>query len=112
MVATVKFSVASLLPTTLYQGNPDRNYKLWNNVSFESSQWENLNNLFCCKVSFLTGPYWQSRGVGQGMKEIYLYLWYPLFQAKLDRCDQQNNVINEKLDISAYIKKSLKIPKG
>ena len=25
--------------------------------------------------------------VGQGMKQIYLYLWYPLFQAQ---CDQQN----------------------
>ena len=28
-------SVASLLAATLYQGNPDRNYKLWNIVSFE-----------------------------------------------------------------------------
>jgi hypothetical protein len=26
-------SVASLLTTTLYQGNPDRNHKLWNIVS-------------------------------------------------------------------------------
>jgi hypothetical protein len=26
-------SVASLLAATLYQGNPDRNYKLWNIVS-------------------------------------------------------------------------------
>jgi hypothetical protein len=24
----------------------------------------------------------QFRGVGQGMKQIYLYLWYPLFQAQ------------------------------
>ena len=23
----------------------------------------------------------QFRGVGQGMKQTYLYLWYPLFQA-------------------------------
>ena len=28
-------SVASLLAATLYQGNPDRNHKLWNIVSFE-----------------------------------------------------------------------------
>ena len=27
--------------------------------------------------------------VGQGMKQTYLYLWYPLFQAQWDRCDQQ-----------------------
>jgi hypothetical protein len=49
MVATVNFfevmtstlqnktlgSVASLLAATLYQGNPDRNHKLWNIVSSE-----------------------------------------------------------------------------
>jgi hypothetical protein len=28
-------SVASLFAATLYQGNPDRNYKLWNIVSSE-----------------------------------------------------------------------------
>jgi hypothetical protein len=28
-------SVASLLAETLYQGNPDRNHKLWNLVSTE-----------------------------------------------------------------------------
>ena len=28
-------SVASLLASTLYQGNPDRNHKLWNIVSSE-----------------------------------------------------------------------------
>jgi hypothetical protein len=28
-------SVASLLAATLYQGNPDRNHKLWNMVSSE-----------------------------------------------------------------------------
>ena len=57
----------------------------------ESSQWENLNHLFCRKVSFLTDPHCQIRGVGQGMKQTYLYLWYPLFQAQWDRCDQQNH---------------------
>ena len=29
---------------------------------------ENLNNLFCRKVSFLTAPHCQFRGVCQGMK--------------------------------------------
>ena len=102
-------SVASLLAATLYQGNPDRNHKLWNFVSterfilhmqvlleccyiwMESSQWENWNNLFCCKVSFLTALYCQFRGVGQGMKQTYLYMWYPLFEAQWDRCDQRNH---------------------
>ena len=48
MVATVKFSkwwlqlyqkVASLLAATLYQGNPDRNHKLWNIVSSERERY-------------------------------------------------------------------------
>ena len=30
------------------------------------------------------------RGVDQGMKQTYLYLWYPLFQAQWDGRDQQN----------------------
>jgi hypothetical protein len=42
-------------------------------------------------VSFLTDPHRRFRGVGQGMKQTYLYLWYPLFQAQWDRCDQQNH---------------------
>ena len=44
------------------------------------------NHLFCPTVSFLTG---QLRGVGQGTKQAYLYLWYLLFQEQLDRWDQQ-----------------------
>jgi hypothetical protein len=42
-------------------------------------------------LSFLTAPHCQFRGVGQGMKQTYLYLWYPLFQARWDRCDQRNH---------------------
>ena len=57
----------------------------------ESSQLENWNHLFCRKVSFLTDPYCRFRGVGQSMKQTYLYLWYPLFQAQWDRCDQHNH---------------------
>ena len=41
-----------------------------------------LKHPFCRKVSFLTAPHCQFRGVGQGMKQAYLYLWYPLFQAQ------------------------------
>ena len=51
----------------------------------EDSQWENLNHLFCRNVSLLTAPHCQFRGVCQGMKQIYLYRWYPLFQAQWDR---------------------------
>jgi hypothetical protein len=36
---------------------------------------------FCRKVSFLIDPHCRFRDVGQGMKQTYLYLWYPLFQA-------------------------------
>ena len=28
---------------------------------------------------------------GNGVKQIYLYLWYPLFQAQWERWDQQNH---------------------
>ena len=79
--------VASLLAATLYQGNPDRNYKLSNIVStgryilhmqvlleccyiwMESSRLENWNYLFCRKVSFLTAPSCLFWGVDQGMKQ-------------------------------------------
>ena len=42
-------------------------------------------------VSFLTAPHCQFLDVDKGMKQTYLYLWYPLFQAQRDRCDQRNN---------------------
>jgi hypothetical protein len=50
-----------------------------------------LKHLFCRKVSFLTDPHSRFRGVGQGMKQTYLYLWYPLLKAQWDICDQQNH---------------------
>ena len=40
----------------------------------ESSQWENWNHLFCRKVSFLTAPHCQFRGVGQGSM-YWNWLW-------------------------------------
>ena len=43
----------------------------------KNSQWENLNHLFCFKGLFLTK---NLRGVGQGLEQTYLYLWYSLFQ--------------------------------
>jgi hypothetical protein len=48
----------------------------------ESSQCENWNHLFCRKVSLLTAPLFKFQGVGQGMKQIYMYMWHPLFQAQ------------------------------
>ena len=45
-----------------------------------------LKSFICRKISFLTSPV-------QGMKQIYLYLWHPLFQPQWDRCDQQNHQI-------------------
>jgi hypothetical protein len=41
-------SIASLLSATLYQGNPDRNYKLWNIVSSESYILQMQLLLECC----------------------------------------------------------------
>ena len=101
-------SVASLLAANLYQGNPDRNHKLWNIIPTERDILYMQVLLGCCYirdqwkvgkieiipfvvVSFLTVPHCQFRGVGQGMKQTILYLWYPLFQAQWDRCDQRNH---------------------
>ena len=64
----------------------------WNVVTYmKSSQWENWYHFFCRKVSFLTDPHCRFRGVGQGIKQIFLYPWYPLFQAQWGRCDQPNH---------------------
>jgi hypothetical protein len=43
-------SVASLLAATLYQGNPDRNYKLWNIVSTERYILHTQVLLGCCYI--------------------------------------------------------------
>ena len=42
------------------------------------------------KNSLLTGPHCQFLGVGQGMKQTYLYLWYALFQTEKGRFDHQS----------------------
>ena len=52
-----------------------------------------FKSFFCRKISFLTPPQCQFRGVGQGMKQTSLYMWYPLPQAQWDRCHQQNHQI-------------------
>jgi hypothetical protein len=75
-----------LLAATIYQENPDRNHKVWNIVSTERYY------LFCRQVSFLTASRCQFRGIGQGMKQTHLYLWYPLFQAQWDRLDAINEI--------------------
>jgi hypothetical protein len=43
-------SVASLIATTLYQGHPDRNHKLWNIVSFERDILHMQVLLECCYI--------------------------------------------------------------
>jgi len=43
-------SVASLLAATLYQGNPDRNHKLWNIVSPERYVLHMQVLLECCYI--------------------------------------------------------------
>ena len=43
----------------------------------------------------LTAPHCQFRGVGQSIRQTYLYLWYPLFQVQWDKCDQQNHQITK-----------------
>jgi hypothetical protein len=43
-------SVASLLSATLYQGNPDGNYKLWNIVSSERDILNMQVLLECCYI--------------------------------------------------------------
>jgi hypothetical protein len=40
--------LASLIATTLYQGHPDRNHKLWNIVSFERYLLHMQVLLECC----------------------------------------------------------------
>jgi hypothetical protein len=49
-------------------------------IYMERSQWEIWNRLVCRKDSFLTAYHSKYGGVVQGMKQTYLYLWYPLFQ--------------------------------
>jgi len=43
-------SLASLLAATLYQGNPDRNHKLWNIVSSERYKLHMQVLLECCYI--------------------------------------------------------------
>ena len=79
-------SLASLLAGTLYNRIPDilRDiYSIcrccWNVATYKwNSQRENLNNIFCRKVSFLIAPHCQIRCVGQGMKQAYMYPSYLL----------------------------------
>ena len=117
-------SVASLLAAT-YQINPGRNHKLWNIVSSEryilhmqvllewccsnvaTYRWKVHNRkieIICCrKVSFLTDLQCRFRGVSQGMKQTYLCLWYPLFQAQLRSTKSPNLELFSADDIKIYV---------
>ena len=66
----------------------------------EISQSKNLNH-------FLTAPNCQFRGVGQGMKQTYLYLWHPK-KAQRNRCDQRNLELFSERTSSIYQKVKLK----
>jgi hypothetical protein len=46
----------------------------------------------------LTGPHYQFRGKGEGMKQALLHLWYPLFQALPKRCDQQQQNVSKNIN--------------
>ena len=50
-----------------------------------------LKSIRCRIFSFFIAPHCQVGGVGHGIKQTYLYMWYPLFQAQWDRCDQRNH---------------------
>ena len=73
-------SVASSLAATLYHGNMigsttsgiyNQLRDIYGGVAGMLLHINgNLSHLFCCKVSFLTGPHCQFLGVGQGMKHI------------------------------------------
>jgi hypothetical protein len=39
-------------------------------------------SILCRIFSFFIAPHCQVRGVGHGIKQTYLYMWYPLFQAQ------------------------------
>ena len=49
-----------------------------------------LKSILCRIFSFIIAPHCQVRGVCHGIKQTYLYMWYPLIQAQWDRCDQRN----------------------
>ena len=56
---------------------------------------ENWNHHFCRTVSFFTDPHCQLRGVGQGMKQAFLYLWYLYF--KCNGIDAINEITKPKI---------------
>jgi hypothetical protein len=102
-------SVASLLAATLYQGNPERttsfviSYHLrdkysickccWNIATYTCKVHNGNIEIISFVVRFLNRP---SLSISRcrsryELTYLYLYLWYPLFQAQCDRCDQQNH---------------------
>ena len=74
----------------------------------ESSQWEYWNLLLCCKVLFLTSPHCHVLGVDQGMKQTYLYLWYPLhfLYFKIKGIDVINKITKLRIERKTCMKSS------
>jgi len=48
----------------------------------ESSQWENLNHIFCHNLTFLIFRHGQYRGVGQGMRQTQMYFYFKFSAGK------------------------------
>ena len=46
---------------------------------------DKLKSSLLSYISSLTAPHCEFPGVDRGMKQTYLYRWYPLIQAQLDR---------------------------
>ena len=60
--------------------------RCWNIATYKWKVYNGKIVIICFVVPFR--PNCQFRCVGQGTKLTYLYLWYPLFQADWDRCDE------------------------
>ena len=102
-------SVASSLAATLHQGYPDRTTSF--GISYHLR--DKYSICRCCRniatykckvhngkieiiylvVEFLNRPSMSISRCRSRYEQTYLYLnlWYPLFQAQCDRCDQQNH---------------------
>ena len=63
----------------------------WNVATYKWKVHNGKIEIISFVVKFLTAPHCQFRGICQGMKQTYLYLCYPLFQAQWDRCNQGNH---------------------
>jgi hypothetical protein len=95
-------SVASLLAATLYQGNPDRNHKLWNIVEFSETDIFNMlefliDNLF---AMFGGRVFQQTVGIPMGTDCIPLLVDLFLYSYETDFIHGLLKITEKKLDRS------------